>query len=134
MRLAAFMGTIIAVASDTLDTGATAVCGRIIALNGAVTLDDNVIDNCAGTTTTGTGATPEPGQHPDRSVLASSDWLAWCVASCSKYQPILRPRHFKPEPSASAYLFFGGNRRKGSTRFGTARATIWSTFSFCTPR
>jgi hypothetical protein len=58
---AAFMGTIIAVASDTLDTGATDICGRIIALNGAVTLDDNVIDNCAGaTTTTGTGTTPEP--------------------------------------------------------------------------
>ncbi len=56
----AFMGTVIAVASDTLNTGATDVCGRIIALNGAVTLDDNVIDNCAGTTTTGTGATPEP--------------------------------------------------------------------------
>jgi hypothetical protein len=56
----AFMGTVIAVASDTLNTGATDDCGRIIALNGAVTLDDNVIDNCAGTTTTGTGATPEP--------------------------------------------------------------------------
>jgi hypothetical protein len=56
----AFMGTVIAVASDTLNTGATDDCGRIIALNGAVTLDDNVVDICAGTTTTGTGATPEP--------------------------------------------------------------------------
>ena len=60
-----FQGTIIAVASDTLTTGATDECGRIIALNGAVTLDDNFIDNCAATTTTTgtttTGATtPEP--------------------------------------------------------------------------
>ncbi len=61
----AFMGTLIASASDTLNTGATDDCGRIIALNGAVTLDDNVINNCAATTsttgTTGTtGSTPEP--------------------------------------------------------------------------
>ena len=59
------MGTLIASASDTLNTGATDDCGRIIALNGAVTLDDNVINNCAATTsttgTTGTtGSTPEP--------------------------------------------------------------------------
>jgi hypothetical protein len=61
----AFQGTVIAFASDTLNTGATDDCGRIIALNGAVTLDDNFIDNCAATTTTTTGTTttgttPEP--------------------------------------------------------------------------
>jgi len=39
-----FTGTIIALASDTLTTGAT-VDGRIFALNGAVTLDSNVITN-----------------------------------------------------------------------------------------
>jgi ice-binding like protein/PEP-CTERM motif-containing protein len=58
-----FEGTIIAVASDTLNHGATDDCGRIIALNGAVTLDDNFIDNCAGTTTTTTTtgtSVPEP--------------------------------------------------------------------------
>jgi hypothetical protein len=59
-----FMGTLIADASDTLNTGATDNCGRVIALNGAVTLDDNFINNCAITTTTtsttSTGATPEP--------------------------------------------------------------------------
>ena len=44
----AFYGTIIALASDTLTTGATDNCGRVIALNGAVTLDTNTIsiDNC----------------------------------------------------------------------------------------
>jgi hypothetical protein len=63
----AFEGTIIAVASDSLNTGATDECGRIIALNGAVTLQDNFIDNCSATTTTTgstgtttTGTVPEP--------------------------------------------------------------------------
>ncbi|MGO9517257.1 MAG: ice-binding family protein, partial [Candidatus Korobacteraceae bacterium] len=44
----AFYGTIIALSSDTLTTGATLNCGRVIALNGAVTLDTNTIsiDNC----------------------------------------------------------------------------------------
>ncbi len=64
-----FEGTIIAVASDTLNTGASDNCGRIIALNGAVTLDDNFIDNCStmtsttgstGSSSTGTGTVPEP--------------------------------------------------------------------------
>ena len=54
----AFQGTLIAFASDTLNTGASDNCGRVIALNGAVTLDDNSINNCAS----GTGSTvPEPG-------------------------------------------------------------------------
>ena len=43
----AFEGTIIAVASDTLTTGATIIDGRAIALNGAVTLDDNIINATA---------------------------------------------------------------------------------------
>jgi ice-binding like protein/PEP-CTERM motif-containing protein len=61
-----FQGTVIADQSATLNTGASDTCGRVIALNGAVTLDDNFIDNdnCpAGTTTTTgttTGTVPEP--------------------------------------------------------------------------
>jgi len=41
----AFIGTIIALASDTLNTGAT-VNGHVFALNGAVTLDSNTITAC----------------------------------------------------------------------------------------
>ena len=52
----AFQGTIIADQSITLDTGATIDCGRAIALNGAVTMDNNTINNCAGT-----GSVPESG-------------------------------------------------------------------------
>ena len=43
----AFEGTILAVASDTLTTGATIIDGRAIALNAAVTLDDNIINATA---------------------------------------------------------------------------------------
>ena len=52
-----FYGSIIADASVTLNTGATINCGRAIALNGAVTMDDNTVDtgNCAPST-----PTPEP--------------------------------------------------------------------------
>jgi type VI secretion system secreted protein VgrG len=49
-----FEGNIIAQASDTLNTGATDGCGSVIALTGAVTLDDNTIStgcNIATTTT-----------------------------------------------------------------------------------
>jgi type VI secretion system secreted protein VgrG len=46
----AFQGTIIADASITLNTGATINCGRAVALNAAVTMDDNLvnIDDCPG--------------------------------------------------------------------------------------
>jgi hypothetical protein len=55
-----FVGTVMALTSDTLNTGAN-VTGRILARNGAVTLDDNNINNstaCTASTTTGTTATP----------------------------------------------------------------------------
>jgi Ice-binding-like/PEP-CTERM motif len=65
-----FQGTIIADQSATLNTGATDNCGRVIALNGAVTLDDNFIDNCStgtsgssgssGSSSTSGGTVPEP--------------------------------------------------------------------------
>ncbi len=62
-----FQGTIVVDQSITLTTGATIGCGNAIALNGAVTLDTNVIGVCGtgktdGTPGPGTTAqTPEPG-------------------------------------------------------------------------
>ena len=41
----AFLGNIIALTSITLDTRATILCGSALALNGAVTLDQNIINN-----------------------------------------------------------------------------------------
>jgi hypothetical protein len=54
-----FYGSVIADQSVTLNHGANVNCGRVIALNGAVTMDTNNIDtgNCA----VGLGSTPEPG-------------------------------------------------------------------------
>jgi uncharacterized protein with beta-barrel porin domain len=43
----AFAGNIIALTSITLNTGASITCGRALARNGAVTLDNNVITLCA---------------------------------------------------------------------------------------
>jgi hypothetical protein len=55
-----FVGTVMALTSATLNTGAN-VTGRILARNGAVTLDTNTITQpvgCAASTTTSTTATP----------------------------------------------------------------------------
>lgn len=56
-----FQGDILANTSITLTTGANITCGSAIALNGAVTLDTNVITNCS---TTGSDVTPI-GKNPD---------------------------------------------------------------------
>ena len=43
-----FAGNILADQSITLNTSATIICGRAIALNGAVTMDTNIISNNCG--------------------------------------------------------------------------------------
>jgi len=53
----AFTGNIMALASITLNTGATIGCGSALAINGAVTLDTNVIGGGCG----GVSTVPEPG-------------------------------------------------------------------------
>ncbi|MGA9869083.1 MAG: ice-binding family protein [Acetobacteraceae bacterium] len=53
----AFEGNILAEASVTLNTGATILCGRAIALTAAVTMDTNTISNDCTTFNGGTGAT-----------------------------------------------------------------------------
>jgi len=60
----AFYGSILADQSITMDTGAS-MSGRALALNGAVTLDDNVI-----TAENDIISTPEPG-------------TIWLLASCA---------------------------------------------------
>ena len=63
-----FVGTIDALASVTLDTGANIACGRAIALNGAVTMDDNSV---------GTGGCfSPPGGSP---IPESSTWAMMLV-------------------------------------------------------
>ena len=48
-----FIGNVIADQSITTTTGARLVCGRAIALNGAVTLDANTISNDCSTANSG---------------------------------------------------------------------------------
>jgi formylmethanofuran dehydrogenase subunit C len=53
-----FAGNILADQSITLNTGASIMCGRAIALNGAVTMDSNTIsNNCSGDGALSSGAT-----------------------------------------------------------------------------
>jgi hypothetical protein len=57
----AFVGDIIAQQSITLNTGATINCGSALALNGAVTMDDNKVSTCtAGAVGAGGGVTNTP--------------------------------------------------------------------------
>jgi len=58
-----FAGNLLALTSITLNTGATIQCGRALARNGAVTMDNNnvAIDSTGCETTAGGGAVPEPG-------------------------------------------------------------------------
>ncbi len=58
-----FLGSILANTSITMNTGANITDGRAIALNGAVTLDDNNISNTDCVTTPET-TTPEPATLP----------------------------------------------------------------------
>jgi hypothetical protein len=54
------VGTIDAYASVTLTTGANIACGRAIALNGAVTMDDNTVGIGGCSSPPGGSAVPEP--------------------------------------------------------------------------
>jgi len=56
----AFAGNILALTSITLDTRASIECGRALARNGAVTMDNNVVSIDSGCESGG-GQTPEPG-------------------------------------------------------------------------
>ena len=52
----AFEGNIVALTSITMNTGATIGCGRALARNGAVTLDDNTLDNACPVTAANGGS------------------------------------------------------------------------------
>ncbi len=85
----AFAGNILALASVTMNTGATIPCGRAFARTGAVTLDSNTIGgSCVGGVTggeTGSGYAggnippiPEPGTVPLLGVgLLALAWPGW---------------------------------------------------------
>jgi len=79
-----FQGTIIAMVSDTLTTGAT-VDGGVIALTGAVTLDSNVV------------VVPEPGS----AVLLALGAAALCGRRRRQGQPLTWPQPRSAPPASS---------------------------------
>ena len=84
----AFAGSIIADQSVTLQTGATILCGRAIALVGAVTMDTNTLSNTCSTNGGGEpGPTPSPVPEPASLALAG---LALAVLPLMRRRQVLK--------------------------------------------
>jgi hypothetical protein len=92
-----FEGNIVALTSITLDTGATDECGRVLALNGAVMLDSNVISTgcgdvvgesnsggLSGVSSNSGGTTPVP--EPTTSALLLAGLLSLGLLTLRKLQ------------------------------------------------
>jgi hypothetical protein len=89
----AFEGNIIADQSITLNTGATIVCGRAIALVAAVTMDDNVVsDNC------GTGGSSDFGSY---------GFSGGGTPAAGGAPIILTPAPLVAAPEPSTFVLFG---------------------------
>lgn len=86
-----FAGSLLADQAIRLDTGSTIVCGRAIALNAAVTLDNNTVSTvCPGVGVPST--VPEPGTLALlASALLASALLAAGWAGLQRVKPLGRP-------------------------------------------
>lgn len=86
-----FAGSILALTSISLGTGATIECGRALAQNGAVTLDTNVVSigtpGCDASSR-GSGSVPEPGTAALLATgaffLIGGMWVKRGLASCRR--------------------------------------------------
>jgi len=92
-----FAGNIIALTSVAMQTGATDGCGSVIALNAAVTLDNNTISTgCAITGgTTGGGGTVTPVVPPGGTTVTVPEGGSTLLYLCSFLLPIGAMRAFR---------------------------------------
>ncbi len=89
-----FWGNIIANASVTLTTGAQIVCGRAIALNGAVTLDANLVsNNCANGGDFGLGHNDFGSLGLSSAVPEPSTLVLLVIGGCLALPLLKRARH-----------------------------------------
>ena len=80
-----FKGTILALTSISLNTGATIIPGRALARNGAVTMDTNTI--APGPCTAGAAATPAPTATPRPARTATPTAAATVVPTAGPTSP-----------------------------------------------
>jgi hypothetical protein len=105
-----FAGNILAGTSITFDTGATLLCGRAIALTGAVTLDGNSLSNgCGGDGDLGSGRTDFGSQGfagTGDQVGAVPEPASWAmmIAGFGLAGTMLRRRRAKPVPQGSTVM------------------------------
>jgi len=104
-----FEGNIISLTSITLDTGATIGCGRALAENGAVTMDNNTISIGCGSTSATTGGgfnggggssvtTPVSISEPPSVLLLSAG--IFCIALMTKRIRRISAVHHSPAIAA----------------------------------
>jgi type VI secretion system secreted protein VgrG len=87
-----FAGNILVDQSITLNTAATILCGRAIALNGAVTMDNNTISNdCSGTGNLGSGSSDFGSLGFSGSAVPESSTWAMMVAGMGAVGMTIRP-------------------------------------------
>jgi Ice-binding-like len=120
-----FSGSILALTSITLDTGAV-VDGRVLAQNGAVTLDDNTITTpvgCAATTAaTDTTATADTPTTPDSSAPADTS------APAAAPTPVVTPTPLAaPTPVAAAVTIANLSVTRDTAANAAARAKAAAT-------
>lgn len=129
----AFQGNILALTDITLNTGAIVSPGRVLARNGAVTLDTNTVSATAciaplptatATATTAPTATPIPTALPTATTIpaASDPGSGGGAAAAATFPPLPT---FTPSPTMTAVGSLQGVQSLPNTGGGRPQATYW---------